>query len=146
MNIKFITKILVLVVMLSSQSYGFMGSGSNNIDTVKEARYNYDESITFEEALSKNSGFSSVEWIEKKDKYGRTLVAAKAQLTDKEKNSLKVEGDVALMYAFYVDGDDFELDSVLIFENGRMSSIASPHVYGSRESALKTLYANRYVK
>lgn len=140
MNIKFITKVLVLVVMLSSQSYGFWGS--SNIDTVKNGTLNYNPNITVGEAFKKYKNFTSVTWDEVDGTNGAKLVVAKGKVTDKIVKELQTYGDLYMQYYFLVDGDNFELIQVAANNNGRLTPTATRGYPQTIEDTLRGLYEN----
>jgi len=133
-------KLILILLMLITQSYGFFGFGSSNIDTVKNGRYSYNKDITIEEVFNKSSTFSSIEWTEKKVKNGQIVVMVKGKLTEKEKSGLQVDGDVYMIYGFEVNGSSFKLTNIYALNNGSLSRVASLKIYGSIKSSLKLLY------
>jgi len=141
MNIKFITKVLVLVVMLSSQSYGFMGFGSNNIDIVKKGRLQYNENITLEEVFDNLKGCESIKWYEDKHRQtGDDLVVIKCNLDKNIKEKLNFYGDLYANYYFLIDGDEFEFFGSWTFVNGRSQQTSGIEMRGTRDATLQKLY------
>ncbi len=141
MNIKFITKILIFVVMLSSQSYAFWGS--SNIDTVKNGTLNFNPNITVEEAFKNYKNFTSVTWDDEDGTNGAKLVVVKGKLSDKIVKELRAYGDIIMQYYFLVDGDNFELIQVAANNNGRLTPTATRGYPQTIEDALRGLYENR---
>jgi len=140
MNIRFITKVLVLVAILSSQSYGFWGNSS--IDKVKNGAFNINPNITVEKAFDRCSNFTSVSWTDEDGRNGEDLVVVKAKLTNKIVRELRASGTIIMQYYFLVDGDNFELIQVVANNNGRLTPTATRNYPETIEKALQDVYAN----
>jgi hypothetical protein len=141
MNIKFITKVLVLVVMLSSQSYGFWGN--DNIDIVKNGKLQLNENITLGEAFENHKGFTAVTWHKDKTKTGQDVIFAKCKLPESTVKSLGWSGDSFFHYYFTMNGDDFTLTEVWALHNGTGVMNGGAKYPGSLEARMKEIYSGK---